>query len=959
MNDSRGNRRTVKLDDVRQNNIVWTNLNESLVGSVFEQHFKKAVQTVGDIIDETKKHESKSWQPPCGESKNRDCRSCRHRDFYDCKESSTPPVNWTKFHTAVPFIGERGTGKTSVMFSVLEYLKRYRGESVTGLDFFEDVRFITFDMIDAAMLTSAEDVMEIILSRMLSYLEEFSGESDFRDLYRQIDELHKNMNRAYSKKPDSRDGYGLSSLQQIADGQKVKTDFSKLVSDFRKVISNHKFANKDCFLVIALDDVDLYQGAKSGLHDSQYALLEHIYNYMRIPGLVVLMTYNEYILRRECSRHFAHIYFGDDKPKERDYTPSEREDIDNLTAQFMSKLFPQERRIYLPNYLFVNTNNEANLYIKPVLIGKEGENALVPFSVDQKLSVKEFMLRLIAHRTGVYFDAAGTKRHFFEARNLREFGELFQIVNGMENPGKSDPVRSKFIRAENCQKLLEYFYDQYALKHLETEEYRQFQQVSMIPVARQKVWLIDQIRKQLEEVIPDKKRLDEVIGINGQRWSYSYGELLRCIYYATRYDKKEQSRGATLYSKEFVHCILGTHSVILNQFGWQSTQEDIKKIIGSSIAGKWANKMLPSVTISDELSERKIDDNIGAISNAPIYRYFEWKLPEHVLNAIWNYETQADVLTDYLEALLLIGMFFTGAPEELRIKLEPGSDDKGSLAVYMRSDSEKYICFNVLNFVINLYDADAYFSNMKNKLKKLGTVFADELSCDWEQKLIPIKKRMDEIELAKQKVKEKSKIYEPNLTKFDVAYDDLQKEQNRIQFLKDRVTSDRFAIGAFKYTWEKLVDELIANFDSEANEWQRVYGKDHLAVLPIEHFDMMYNILKRLASGSYYDKPTQIPVEEVYDYCVKLYENILTELKKQEEVYSGDLSTAGRTMFTDAFHDCVFYKRYTGEKKNPYIKDMHHQMIRSVLRTQAARSSSGAIGNTSQLDYLLRPDGYV
>ena len=943
MKDSSNNRRTVKLDDVRQNHIVWTDFNESLTNSIFEQHFKKAAEIISDIIGETKKHELKSWQPPCGEGKNRDCRSCRHRDYYGCKESSNPPENWTKFHTAVPFIGERGTGKTSVMFSVLEYLNRYRGVAADGLDSFGDIRFITFDMIDAAMLTSAEDVMEIILSRMLSYLEEFVGESDFRDLYRQIDELHKNMNRVYGKKPDSRDGYGLSSLQQIADGQKVKIDFSKLVSDFRKVISNHKFANKDCYLVIALDDVDLYQGAKSGLKDSQYALLEHIYNYMRIPGLVVLMTYNEYILRRECGRHFADIYFGDDKPMEREYTPSEREDIDNLTAQFMSKLFPQERRIYLPNYLFINTNNEADLYIRPVLMEDKIEKTLAPFSENQILTVKEFMLRLIAHRTGVYFDATGTKRHFFESRNLREFGELFQIVNDLKNPEKDDS-----IKAENCQKLLNYFYDQYALKHLEAEEYRQFQQIAMLPVARQKVVLIGQIHTKAESI---NKENENEFGYDEKQWKYSYGELLRCMYYATRYSKKKDFGETTLYSKEFMHCILGTHSLILNRLAQRNAQDDIRVIIGSSIAGKWANQMLPSVRVSNGVF---VSDNAGSISNAPINRYFDWKLPNEILDAIWNYSTKADVLEKYLESLLLVGMFFTGAPDELHIKLESDVEDKKNLVVYMRSDSQKYICFNVLNFVINLYNQESYFSNMRDKLKKLGTVFAEKLSSDYllkEQTEVRNKKVALETEM--KKTKERTKLFESVLDSFNVELKNLEHRIEALGIWEQEVSERAFVSVDFKDTWEKLVDDLLDTFAQNTTDWQSVYGKDHLAVLPVEHFDMMYNILKRLANNAYYDKPEQITEEEVYDYCVKLYKNILQELEKQEAVYGSDLTENNMTTFSDAFRESVFYKRYASDAKNPFIKDMQHQMMRGVWRTQSARRSRTTVRP------LIVPDDYL
>lgn len=923
-------RKTIKLADVRQNNIVWTDLGRDLSESIFEDHFKRAIQIIQGIIDESDQ-QTRVEQMPCRECKRSICNACRYQMPGMYNNAMHPPVNRTSCHTAVPFIGERGTGKTSVMFSVLEYLNRYRGEGMGSLPAFkrngsqQDLRFITFDMIDAAMLTSAEDVMEIILSRMLSYLEDLSADLDFRDLYRQIDELHKNLGR---RKHSIQDGYGLASLQQMADSQKVIGDFSRLVNDFRKAVGTYKFGSCPCFLVIALDDVDLYQGENGGMVRPQFAFLEYIYNHMRIPGLVVLLTFNEYILRRICNRHFADIYFGHNKPSESLYTHEERRDIENLTAQFMSKLFPQEQRIYLPDYSFVGTDNKAHLYIDPLLgDGKDNETVLEPFAKGELLPAKAFMLRLIAHRTGIYFDGVGTKRHFFESRNLRELGEVFQIVNRMEDPGTAEDGQSpEDIRAKNSQKLLDYFYHQYALKHLTTDEYRYFQDLSMVPIGRQNVYLIDRIRLRTLNVE------------HHERWQYSYGELLRCIYSATRPEKNAADRSA-LFTKEFVHCILGTHSAIMKQMVRTNNREEIRNVIGSSITGKWANEMLPSVQV---VKDGKGGEDAGSISKIPVCRYFDWKVQPEVVEAMLHLDQGTETVGEYLEALLLAGMFFTGfAQKQLQIQLMPeaeyeqaGDGKKDTFALYMRSASEDHVCFNILNFVINLYDAGEYLGSMRTKLTKLGVAFAERISADCTSERESI---AAELESLNEKRADLASPFAKDVTLLDSQINELKHKLRVNALRKAQLEASGFDQAAFTEKWKQIVDGVIDHYVAEDAQWQNTYGGKHAAVLPVEHFDMMYNIIKRLANPSYYDRPEQMNVEEIYSYCVSLCHRIAKELKAQDEAY---VLTAREDCFADAFRDCVFFRRYAAKGGNAYISRMQKDLMCSALGAGAARRNN-------------------
>jgi hypothetical protein len=954
------NYRAVNLDDVRQNNIVWTDLNNKLSESIFESQFRKAAQAIQGIIEENEL-QSTTEQTQCRQCKSRNCASCKHRDRAGCTNRDIPLVNRTKCQTAIPFIGERGTGKTSVMYSVLEHLKCFRGYKSNRRVFDigknnDRVRFIAFDMIDANTLTSAEDVMEIILSRMLSYLEELSGDQDFRELYRQIDELHKNLSRVYGKKPGTREGYGLVSLQQIADSQKAIEAFGTLVRDFTREIGKHQFDGAPCYLVIALDDVDLYQGAKSGMQDQQFALLEQIYNHMRFPGLIVLLTFNEYILRRKCNDHFANIYFADSKckPREHEYTVTEREDIEKLTAQFMSKLFPPERRIYLPNNVVVNTKGQSTLYVRPVVTEDRededgtrvyGEQTIDPFKKDEKeLPVKEFMLRLIAHRTGVYFDATGTKQHFFEPRNLRELGELFQIVYGMEDPDKKksgernvnnsgDKKSKEQIRAENRQVLLEYFYNQFALKHLKTEEYREFHKLSMLPLDRQRKTLIDQIRQQRIRLVTAPDDTGYLAKTSRDRWKYGYGELLHNIYFATRVEKDKE----TIYSKEFIQSVLGTHSLLLNEAIRENVPHNkMMDIIGSSVAGRWANNMLP------EFSSDGGSVGLGSVS-MPVRLFFDWELPNDIQNNIFalivgSEDCNMELLREYMESLVLTGMFFTSFPQKgLQIYLDPDIDDSKNATVYLRSKSNDHICFNALNFVINLYDAVdehvGYLAKMKKKLEKLGREFYVSISRNWTE----IREKAER-EQAKREEEIRNRM-------FDISDADLVRRLNRSSYRRiiDRckaweVFGNALGETAFLCKWDDIVFRAIKNLKNETAEWQNNYAAQKM-VLPIQHFDMMYNIIKRLASDSYYDKPAEAAVEDVYDYYVQLYRNLLLELEKQEHVYkSGD-----DLNYAAAFRNCVFYKRYVDREEYPYLAMIHQNMMRSVLSSMVAREKHAQI----------------
>ena len=955
MGNKQAQHRIVTLEDVRQNRIVLADLNKQAPSSVFHREYKKAANAICRIILYNMDENARK-QGQCSLCRNRNCNSCILNDLNNNSQN--------EFSTVVPFIGNRGTGKTSIMYSILRYLKAYSGD-VKGSAFtlgsdLGNSRFITFDMIDANTLNATEDVMEIILSRMLTYLEELhSSGNDFRELYRMIDELHEDLSLVYWKQ-DERQEYGLTGLQRIADSQKSIDKFRKLVEQFNKEVSHCRFDNNPCYLVIALDDIDMYQGGKNGMADSQFALLNHVYNHMRIPGLIVLMTYNEHILRRRCNAHFSKVYFGCHKP-DNQISSSQQKDIDELTAQFMSKLFPQERRIYMPNYQYVDSGNQSNLYVCPNLNAHNPSlpsELLPPFTSAKELPVKAFMLQLIAHKTGVCFDAAGTKQHFFEPRNLRELGELFEVINSMEGfPENCTDEEAKRIQESNRQELLNYLYNQFALKRLSTGEYREFSNLSMLPIVRQGRTLVDYIRDQRKRIVKQKYDFGYLDATFQDRWRYSYGELLRNIYYSTRITTGA-SLSETIYSKDFIRCILGTHSVLLNQTLHTADSEDdaavsayeshmmMLNVIGSSIAGRWANEMVPKFKIET------LEPRPGGSVSIPVRHFFGWNIPAAVTDAIVNlsqnnnrkskHKNNRQVVHDFLKAFLLVGMFFTGFPATgLKIQLRTNLDEAGEPSLLLHSTAEDHICFNVMNFVLNLYDAfdiqDAnsvhkgYLSRMIPKLRKLGTDLASEFSRDWDQE------RANARWLKGKYVSDRT----AELPFFRADNDAKANTYNQIIDRADeweaKLNAVEFDSTPFLKNWNTLVDNLISEFRTELADWCENNGR-HAAVLPIQHFDMMYNIMKRLANVSYHDIPEDAPIEDILTHYAHLYKSVAKELENQDRIYTGTTHQG----FADAFRSCIFYRYFTApeETRNPFLNGFLVNMLSSAITAKARRDSA-------------------
>lgn len=115
------------------------------------------------------------------------------------------------------------------------------------------------------------------------------------------------------------------------------------------------------------------------------------------------------------------------------------------------------------------------------------------------------------------------------------------------------------------------------------------------------------------------------------------------------------------------------------------------------------------------------------------------------------------------------------------------------------------------------------------------------------------------------------------------------------------------------------------------NEFEDWAVEDSLP-LPLQNFDMMYNIIKRLANTNYYghDFPEAVGENGVFGAFQQLYRSIGCQLKDQDVFYNNK-NTQINVTFETSYINCPFYK-YFVEKPSPQMIKVFTEVIKAMAR---------------------------
>lgn len=866
--------------------------------SLMCREYQQAGRIVCDIIraNEEEKTAQKSGAPDSGYAAYYRRRSVAANGGY-LTESE-------KVSNIISFVGKRGMGKTSVMLSLMNFMEkenRCRSElnEIFPSGELEHISFVVLRYIDTSILKASEDIMTIILARMFRYVRELidspygngnnmTDQSEVRALFLQFEQVFQSVMTLNDKRPFSEGESALQRLQSLNSSFSLADSFQNLVNCFLDFAARCGGVKQRPYLVIALDDIDRYKPdiQEGELNKNVYTLLGQIDEYLKIPGIIVMATYDEAFLRDNCRRCI----------KEKYLQPHSSATL-NQVEQYLTKVIPNQHKVYMPHLGWEDRVENTRLKIK---LDKEGRKFLFRACPDttENLTAKEMTLCYLADQYGCFFDAAGQKKHFFEEKNLRKLSDLLFVLRLPEQERNSDGGYSK---------LMSYIYNHFTSFVLNDSEADIFADWVEKPIDRRSKEIFTCIREERAQL----PKSDEMY-LKDREWDgYNYGGLIYNLYCSTR----TGSGAKTIFSKGMVQCILASYSIVLPRI-IQDRQNDeirhkLKGVLGTSISGQWSNAILPTVFTNRSKTGMPVSTSaqLGAVRiNGQLSAAFRIPCPPpsvHIVNSMAESDDTETIC--FIHALELLGMFFTN------IRQGNHANDYAlrwthsitECAVTTAADSA---CFNILNFVVNSLFWEEYFEQFHNTLPEV--LLRREISGAL-QHIESYKAKENEARLAEIKAK-----HAQNKLTYAETPEDKKSAQIAVKTALERVQAaaaevTKFINAEVETRESRLLEltELIKHnsLKKEYKAWAKKFG---VCALPIQHFDMMYNLLKRQLDNHAQGMKSEAEPTDFWECCKTVYLNFYTALRDQDSFYDKCLPK-NRVKFADTFRNCPFIQ-YVG-----------------------------------------------
>lgn len=362
--------------------------------SIFADQYKKALQVIDAYIDAKDDEADKALQ----ESRN----------------------------NIIAFMGDRGTGKTSCMMSVLNMLEEHLKAGK------KNQKIASVEVVDPSFFDENTNIIYLVVGKMFAAFKESIDRNNedtvkIHDLMTAFQNVLSQISMM-GKSPLNENDTDIHQLENLLVTVNLKKSLKKLVDCYLK------YYEKD-FLVIPVDDID-------NNTDQAYKMMEQIRKYLILPNVIILISF-----KLEQISNVAELYFT------KLYSPlSSRSknavNVGDMAQKYLLKLFPLEHRVALPD-LRTMMDKELEVYLN-----REAKHALLSGS-----SMKYTMTALIFRMTRYLFYHATGETSQIVPTNLREYRNLLSMLCNMEDYRESKEEYNK-------QQFRDYFYGEWAEKHL-------------------------------------------------------------------------------------------------------------------------------------------------------------------------------------------------------------------------------------------------------------------------------------------------------------------------------------------------------------------------------------------------------------------------------------------------------------------------------------------------------------
>jgi len=492
-------------------------------------------------------------------------------------EKDFKDMQWLKFEffNIVPFLGGRGTGKTSAMFSYSTLLRNYKSylereetdvkitdNNPTGIKKFllgnipisyTVPSFLVLDSVDASMLGNDKGVLEVILAKMWTYYNQElkSGQWDIEvekqtEIAKLFSDLRQDYQR-YLKNSDDKEISNIKQLSNLAGTLNFRATFQKLLRVFLKLFSN----GSKKYLVLMLDDIDM-------AGKNTFKALEQLRLFLCIPNIIILLTADLKRLKQIVGNYYCDVYITDKRNLDIEFATQNINRLrDEFVDDYLGKIMPSNMRIFMPDIYILN----------PKIVENE-----------KMQTVSEKILKLF-FQCGIYFDGIAGRHHFLEEKTLRRNANMLHTLNENGKAGSET--------FENLLHWLQINIRGRILDRVESEAHKlKLEKVFHIDIEELNEYIVRIIGSELD----GSKVIEELMDITYERDQYLSASNL------AHYNLGEVLYGCSLLRKQdneyeaFIDFILAYYTEIYIKY-----EDKRKYLIGHSIWGDWTDFMVQNL----------------------------------------------------------------------------------------------------------------------------------------------------------------------------------------------------------------------------------------------------------------------------------------------------------------------------------------------------------------------------
>jgi len=773
-------------------------------------------------------------------------------EFYECRNGKESKVLYTS--NIIAFMGGRGIGKTTALTEFGRILAEYHclpgwNKEINYQDgLAKNSRFYVLPLIDASVLSEKDDLIEVILASMYRIIDkkrkdcrQENSDQRFREIITQFDEVYKDyLNVGNLGHRNTLDDSVLVKLRNVSDSLKLKASIEKLTEGFLELLGEENqrhggYCMNQChnrsYMVVPVDDLDM--NPRSG-----FEMLDQLYKYFSNRRVIILTA-----IRYEQMHLLSQKNFVDGLIPEHGSTHHNKYEREarKLANDYLLKALPLANRIYLP---------ERNKFYL------EAEVEQKDFG---KFDVKGFLLKKIADKTGIYYDAKGLKKHFCLPDTVRE---LVSYVDFLDNLDSLDVIEQKENVKSERQMLL---YDQnherfngdlekrFAMEVLNDGQLELYQKIMERHIERRAGYMLCFTHNWIK----NRQLSDSVDELD-----FCYTDLLKILYVIGRKDYDD---------KPLVHCILAsfTSEMVREYYSYQHNKDAnareraarrMKNFLGTTFGSEWLETVMPSVIMS--IGERVSALRACYIKKISVKEFaMTVDLPKRGEKDAEKWLT--DILSDNLRYVECVSACLVNAKDETGRLVSP----EWKFSIAERKETEEG-AKAVLNIKCNTANAGFDMFGFLGREMKLGT---------------------------------DAPIYDEKL--FDalkacaVDYCDKHEEVS-------------------------AKESILSDFTKSAEEKSIWSDNQSKAAFPYYNFDIAYNVVKRVRKQMMADETT-VQGEQICEYYRKVYGYMAKFLDEEDCYYNEKLfvnDNRRHLHLCDDFINSPFIKAFGTQHNNERLR---------------------------------------